>query len=76
LVAGISVAVNLAAFPIQDRGGSMPMGTTFTTPSEFIECRSSRRGIECYDLILAGDNAFIIGDHEAVIIEGGIESRY
>ena len=54
----------------------MPMGTVFTTPSGYIQCRSSGRGIECYDLLLDGVNVFIIGDQAVVIQNAGVQDRY
>lgn len=58
----------------RDRGGpSMPMGTSFRTPSGTIECASSTRGITCIDLAGSGES-FTIGDHY-VNVNGTVTRR-
>lgn len=57
-----------------DNGGpSMPMGTSFRTPDETIECTSSTRGITCTDLMTG--RGFTIGDQSIVIQNGGSSPR-
>ena len=58
------------AFPYWG-GPPMLMGTGFTTPSGYISCDSSGRGVRCRDLTTA--NGFIIGDRRTIIIRNGQE---
>lgn len=48
-------------------GGSMPMGTRFTTKSGAITCESSRRGITCRD---SAGRGFVIGDMKLFTFTG------
>ena len=52
-------------------GPAMSIGTGFTTPSGFISCDSSGRGVRCIDHTT--NNGFIIGDRSTVIIRSGQE---
>lgn len=70
LIAGGGATDESPAPDARDHGGpSMPMGSTFRTPSGSIRCDSSTRGITCVDRQTG--SSFTIGDFKVIIRPAG-----